>query len=360
MFRISDNNISITRDSRGFDLCDGDYVLCVGKDVEQVKLMKMCYSFGILSVCNFRGERDYIKDSLVFKVTDIYNKVSESYLNSLKQMVKKFPIRSYALNPENFWYVLRTKEDIWKKENNKDTVVGIATYDYFGRSLKAGDLVLYADVDYNTYKYGIVISNKHIFTEDSKQKKVRGVFLVEDTLTQEELKIKSQINLSYKEAVKMSSKAAHSEYAIGDVYASSSIMYVYLGRVNLQSCTIKPSDVMCNYGLRESKVWLKINISGKSPYHLYDILESKNCIDIFTYMFNNTVVTVKKGTLVSSELYLYYRDVIGFNCLGTKNKNVKKLVGHINLSREYIIKFGHILNVNKEDTHVLHLELLDN
>lgn len=155
-----------------------------------------------------------------------------------------------------------------------------------GRQVKAGDLVVYG-LKKTKVNYGIVVSENKILTETGKIVKQSSCLLLEN-LTQQEQKVKAELQIKYNEYVKASVGLAQSggskvksvsDMQVGDVYITEDMKALY---VNIGECgyTVTFDDIGTSTSPYYDELYIKISMSTKCGKQLKQALEANQRVSL--------------------------------------------------------------------------------
>lgn len=170
-----------------------------------------------------------------------------------------------------------------------------------GRQVKAGDLVVYG-LKKTKVNYGIVVSKNQILTETGKVAKQSSCLLLKN-LTQQEKKIRAELQVKYNEYVKASVGLAQSggskikrvsDMQIGEVYITGDMKALY---IKLGTCgyTVTFDDIGTSMSPYYEDLYIKISMSTKCGKQLKQALEANQRVSLAQLIpYFTTEGTVKK------------------------------------------------------------------
>lgn len=202
--------------------------------------------------------------------------------------------------------------------------------DLLNKELLIGDLVIYIDSYY--YKYGIVVSDKSIFSETGQVKNVNYVYKIKE-LTENEEEIKNTLKNYYSKILANSIKVQ--ETNIGGIYKLGQSYYLNLGYMDLSCVQLAPSNYKINFSMNKKKpLWIKFEAPNYKRNFLSEEigLEDNQLFNhIITYLSKYPQEKIHKY-VIDNELYSTYYTIEGLsNLLYLKNTDKLKFQRKITL-----------------------------
>lgn len=343
-------------DARNIPLSKDDLVFCL-KDFNYNHV-----KFGTLEVTYDRGFKSNATYSLTSGYADYIFKVEN--LLPYNEYCKKMLISDNTSNKSNsipdiqkylkidIPDVLGNMEDKYRDSHN-GTLRGYPIVDYLGQDLKPGDFVIYRyekEKSRYGYKYGVVVSDTKVFTEDKILERVFYVLKL-NNLTNDEKVLYDDLVIEYQKTIQNSKKIKSKKFSIGDVYISGKTSYVYLGKIDLITTVVHQSNAISNVHFdKDKEYWVKL-----PNFIPMDFMNFKNKFE--NRMETSYQIDYKKE-VVSKDFYYKYVSLESFDCIISNDEIPKNLIYYstINLPKrlhytgssykEYLADFSYIFNLS--------------
>lgn len=331
--------VSCYKDSRGMKLATGDFVLVMTGTGNAYKLD----IFHIIE--------EYMEQRLVdmegnglnlpyrTKYWMIKTNITKKDYNVLIQKSDKLNMEGCSDYRQKVYHIsdyASYLEDTYRLKTGISSLRDFGMRDFLDRKLEPGSLVLYSgtqesDKEGNSWSYGIVVSDRQVFTEYLTLATPHHVYLLDAPYTLKETELYSSLVRQLNQmAIKSTGKIR-----IGDIYRMDSKVYLYLGPCEIVWKKVKNSSVSIEYE-QNTKVGRWFDLGNTDMYSINRMIgiDRQYLNERLQKVFKNVSVK-KKEYQITDDLFAVYQAVTDFPSLFYEIPEDASFVGNTQLYSEY-------------------------